>query len=50
MSPEVAKIVLVAIRSWAGTIRFCLIAAVVAATAMVPLYLMKLLALHFFMK
>lgn len=50
MSPEVGRIVRVAIRSWAATLRFCLITVVVAATTVIPLYLVKLVALPFFMK
>lgn len=50
MSPEVGRIVRTAIRSWAGTLRFCVIMVVVAATTVVPLYIMKLCGLPFFMR
>jgi hypothetical protein len=41
MSPELGKIIRAAIRSWPATLRFCLIVVVVAATTVVPFYLVK---------
>jgi hypothetical protein len=50
VSPEFGRIVRAAIRSWPETLRLCLIVAVVAATAAMSFYLMKVSALPFFMK